>query len=239
MTDSSPDPVSKPGVLRPDLPPRPLVCHPLRVGLAVVLLLVATIAGLPFDKLVFDWAIQFDTGETEWHRLFRIMGYAPTWLILAGAMMMIDSARVKEVGWKVASSRAGLLVTSIIGGALATEGIKPIIRRLRPNSTDGQYVFRALSDGPLDTTGLGMASSHTGVAFAAMGMLCYLYPRAWPIWMALAAGCGATRFLNHSHFVSDVTLAAGLGLLVARAVWYMHLRTHGLRAGALRDRPFA
>jgi membrane-associated phospholipid phosphatase len=180
----------------------------------------------------------FDSAETDWHRLFRICGYAPTWLAIGAAMMLIDYPRVKQVGWKLASSRPGLLLTSIILGALTTEGMKVLVRRGRPNQHGGNYEFRDWSDGPLDATGLGMPSSHTGVAFAAMGMLCYLYPRAWPIWITLAIGCGFTRFMNISHFVTDVAVAAVLGLLIARAVWYMHIHSHGLDARNLKDRPF-
>lgn len=238
MSDSTPPTSTKPSVLRPLQPPSPFAFSPRRALVAGVFLLALTVIGMPFDKPIFHWAMQFDTGETDWHRMFRILGYAPTWLFVAAAMLMIDSIRAKKVGWGKASSRAGLLITSLVGGALVAEGLKPLIRRMRPNSTDGEYIFRAFSDGPLDSTGLGMPSGHTGTAFAALGMMCYLYPRAWPIWITLAIGCGATRFLNHSHFVSDVTLAAGLGLLVSRAVWYMHLRSHGLSARGLKDRPF-
>jgi len=57
------------------------------------------------------------------------------------------------------------------------------------------------------------------VAFAGAGMASYLFPRSWPAWMLLAAGCAFTRVAAQAHFLSDVVLAGMAGLLVARLLW--------------------
>ena len=50
-------------------------------------------------------------------------------------------------------------------------------------------------------------------------MASYLFPRTWPAWMLLAAGCAFTRVAAQAHFLSDVMLAGIAGLFVARLVW--------------------
>ncbi len=76
---------------------------------------------------------------------------------------------------------------------------------------------------------------HGAVAFGAAFMLWRLHPRAAPVWMALACGCGATRVLSRAHFVSDVVASAFVGFGVAWALWRWHLANvarDARRAGA-------
>src|SRR5690606_34907010 len=84
---------------------------------------------------------------------------------------------------------------------------------------EGEYVFRSFTEDTFSSSGLGMPSSHAIVAFGSAAMLSRLFPRAWPIWWALAWGCGLTRVLHGRHFVSDVVLAAIVGWLVAAILW--------------------
>jgi undecaprenyl-diphosphatase len=60
-----------------------------------------------------------------------------------------------------------------------------------------------------------MPSSHALVAFAGAAALARLFPRATPIWYALAVGCGITRLLSGAHFLSDVVVGALIGVSVA------------------------
>jgi membrane-associated phospholipid phosphatase len=55
-------------------------------------------------------------------------------------------------------------------------------------------------------------------------MLAHLFPRARVVWFALAAGCGLSRLLARAHFLSDVALAALVGILVAALLWRWYLR---------------
>jgi membrane-associated phospholipid phosphatase len=64
-----------------------------------------------------------------------------------------------------------------------------------------------------------MASSHVGVAFGALAMLALLFPRTRPVCFALAAGCALSRVLAGAHFLSDVTVAAVLGIATAALLW--------------------
>jgi membrane-associated phospholipid phosphatase len=95
-----------------------------------------------------------------------------------------------------------------------------LLRRERPNLHDGTYYWRSFTDHPWSTGNIGLPSSHTMVAFAGAGMASYLFPRTWPAWMLLAAGCAFTRVAAGAHFLSDVVLAAAAGLFISRATWF-------------------
>jgi membrane-associated phospholipid phosphatase len=69
-----------------------------------------------------------------------------------------------------------------------------------------------------------MPSGHTAVAFGAAAMLCRLHPSAWPVWLAIATGCGVTRILARAHYLSDVVAGAFVGLAAGAIIWSLHLR---------------
>jgi membrane-associated phospholipid phosphatase len=131
-------------------------------------------------------------------RLLRVIGYYPLWIVLAAALWLQTRDR-----------RRALFLGVVPGlGGLAAEVLKLLLRRERPGPHDGEYVFRAFSERTFSTSGLALPSSHALVAFTGAWVLCRLYPRAWPVWLLLAAGCALTRVQAHAHFLSDVTVAA-------------------------------
>jgi undecaprenyl-diphosphatase len=158
-------------------------------------------------------------GNTDLGRLLRILGFLPTWIFVAAALVMTDwPLRAANGAW--AAWRRGLLVvgSATLSGA-AAEVLKILIRRERPGDEAVGYVFRAWSDRTVSTAGLGIPSSHVMVAFGALAMLSRLFPRARPVWYLLAAGCAFSRVAAHAHFLSDVTAAAILGIVVAELLW--------------------
>jgi membrane-associated phospholipid phosphatase len=60
-----------------------------------------------------------------------------------------------------------------------------------------------------------MPSSHALIAFSGAAALAILFPRATPIWYALAIGCAITRLLAGAHFLSDVVAGTIIGVTVA------------------------
>jgi len=112
-----------------------------------------------------------------------------------------------------------LLTMAPLVAGLVCEVLKILLRRERPGLHDGTYFFRSFTDHPFSTGAIGLPSSHTMVAFAGAGMASYLFPRTWPAWLLLAAGCAFTRVAAQAHFLSDVVLAAIAGLFVARLAW--------------------
>ncbi len=180
-------------------------------GVAVVLVVVAHLLDQPAWQHVRDLRVN----DKDWGRLLRSMGYWPTWLVIAGGFWLHDRG---ERGW---GWRGGLVALApALGGGVA-ELVKLLVRRLRPSPDVFAYAWRPFSEDLLSTRGLGMPSSHTGVAFAGAAVLSAIFPRAWWLWYLLAAGCAATRVLALGHFLSDTVVAALLGyvsgVLLARA----------------------
>lgn len=151
--------------------------------------------------------------EKDLGRLLRLIGYLPTWLIVAAALWAHDRADVvrRASGW---GWRGGLvLLAPTLGGALA-EVLKMLVRRLRPTPELFAYGWRPFSEDFISTRGLGMPSSHALTAFAAAAAMARVFPRTWSLWYLLAAGCAITRVLALGHFLSDTVVAAFLGYAV-------------------------
>lgn len=142
-------------------------------------------------------------------RLLRVAGYYPLWI--AGAFAL----------WLQTRDRRRALFLGLVPGfgGLAAEVLKLLLRRERPAPHDGEYVFRAFSERPFSTSGLALPSSHALVAFTGAFVLCRLWPRAWPVWIAFAAGCALTRVQAHAHFLSDVVTAAVAAWFVVEVSW--------------------
>ena len=181
-----------------------------------VVFVIAAVAGLviahALDGLAFEYLKYPEVNSQDWGRLFRVMGFLPTWMLAAAAVALHDHDRLPRF------RRANLLFFAPALAGLAGEILKITIRRLRPGET-GEYVFRSLSERTFSSSGLGMPSSHAIIAFGAAAILSRLYPRAWPIWWLLGWGCALTRLLHGKHFLSDVVLAAIVGWLVAALLW--------------------
>ena len=157
--------------------------------------------------------------NTDLGRLLRIQGFLPTWIAVGAALVLVDWP-LKAAGGAGAAFRRGTLVlgSAALSGAVG-ELLKIVIRRERPGQSMGEYVFRDWADRPFSTASLGLPSSHVIVAFGALAMLGLLFPRARPVWYALAVGCAFSRVAAHGHFMSDVTLAAVIGIATAWLLW--------------------
>ncbi len=185
---------------------------------ALRFLLISSLA-LALAQLVDWWAAAHVVlprfQNTDLGRLLRIQGFLPTWIFVGIALVLVDWP-LRSTGGAWAAWRRGALVTgsAALSGALG-ELLKIVIRRQRPGQSAGEYLFRDWADRPLSTAGLGLPSSHVVVAVGALAMLGLLFPRARPVCYVLAAGCAFSRVAAHAHFVSDVTLAAIVGIATA------------------------
>ncbi len=183
---------------------------------ALAITLVAFVLASLVDTWVYRNIQNPRVYDLDWGRMFRVMGFLGTWLALALAIWLHETA---EGGSRKAAKRRFwlLLGTPTLGGALA-EVLKLLLRRERPAVLEGLYSWRSFGERTWSTSGLALPSSHTLVAFAGAAMLARLYPRARWVGYTLAGGCAVTRVLARAHFVSDVVLAAGLGWFVAWGV---------------------
>jgi membrane-associated phospholipid phosphatase len=142
-------------------------------------------------------------GAKDAHRLLRVAGWWPTWLLVGAAFAAHDRGLRRAWGLVAPAGMCGLLA----------EGLKLLVRRERPGPA-GEVSFRAFGELPWDSAGLGMPSSHAAVAFGAAFALGRLHPRTLPVGLLLAAGCAATRVVDRAHFLSDCAVAGLLAWLV-------------------------
>lgn len=188
---------------------------------AVFRVLVIATAVIAVAHLLDPWAWAHlrvpEVYERDWGRLLRVVGYLPAWLVLALALWLHTRDR-RRATW--------LALTPALGGLLA-EVLKLLLRRERPNLHDGGYAFRPFSDQLFSSKALGLPSSHALVAFAGTFLLCRLYPRATPVWLALGVGCGLSRVFAGAHFISDIAVAGVAGYVLAEVVWRGMLRAGG------------
>ena len=146
--------------------------------------------------------------ETDWGRLLRIAGYAPSWLVVGGALWLEDRR----------GRTALAVVASVAAAGLAAELVKLIVRRERPDPLALSYLFRGFADHPFNSKNFGFPSSHVAVAFGGAAALANRFRRAAPIFYAVAAGCGLTRLFAEAHFLSDVVGGVLGGILIGGAV---------------------
>lgn len=173
--------------------------------------LLATL-GLAAAAAVLSWAdpwvfahVRTDgVYDRDWGRLLRIMGFGPTWLLVALGLWL---AR-RGLG-AAARGPALFLVAAVAASGVMGELLKLLVRRGRPGPTDGAYAFIPW-DGSWSTGAIGFPSTHAIVAFAGAFAMARLSPRTGPLWILLAAGCGLTRLLDGRHFLTDVAGAAVL-----------------------------
>ena len=164
------------------------------------------------DPLAWRFLRLERVNDTDWGRLLRSAGYLPTWGLAA---LVLWRHRPESAAQRVA---ARYVLLSALAGGVVAEQLKLLIRRGRPDPERFAYTFRAFTEAPFSTRGLGLPSSHTLVAFAGAAAMGVLFPRTRWIWFAFAAGCALTRVLALGHFLSDVTLAACLGWGIAQWV---------------------
>jgi membrane-associated phospholipid phosphatase len=151
--------------------------------------------------------------ETDWGRMLRNFGYLPFWLLAAIALALHD--RESREWWR----RAAMLAAAPTLAGIMGELLKIIVRRQRPPDVGSAYAFRALSDHPFSSRGIGFPSSHAVVAFGAAEILSRLFPRARIVFYAAAVGCAFSRLLAHAHYLSDVVAGAAIGIAMGWVVW--------------------
>lgn len=191
-----------------------------RQALRFVLLAAAVMVGA---HLLDGWAYRHlvveDVYGEDWGRMFRVMGFAPLWLLMAIALVLTDWPLRAENAARAAWVRGSLLLGSVAATGILGEILKILLRRERPRAHAGEYVFRAFSERTFSSGGLALPSSHSIVAFGAVFMLARLFPRAAPVFYLLGAGCALTRVFAQAHFLSDVMLSALAAWFTVAWIW--------------------
>ncbi len=163
-----------------------------------------------------------------WYNFLYLLGRAEPWLYVSAALLFADFGRDRE-RVRRGLRRAVMLALSVVLSGGAAEIVKLLSRRLRPDQTDGWYRFRPWTEQFWVAENLGLPSSHAAVAFGAAFALCWMWPRAAPVFLLAGIGCSLSRLFAGAHFLSDVLVAAGLAFFVTLGVYALDRRNNGGR----------
>ena len=194
-----------------------------QAAILAVIFLLLHLLDKPLYLLIESRGLGHDGKERiegkDWYDLLHITGSLLTWAVICSAIVLHDRRVVfARKAWRV-YRRGVLIFASAVAGGIVTELGKVLIARERPSNHGGDYHFRPIFSSLLDSGGLGLPSSHAGVAFGGAAMLAMFMPGAGVIAMALAVGCAISRMLTSAHFLTDVFLGAVLAMWTAKLLY--------------------
>lgn len=190
-----------------------------------LILIVLGLSALLIDRAAAHFI--YDHVNARMHRfLDGITHYAKAghWLVVA-ILGLASAAVARHFG--IRNSYVGLLVTyclafiaSLTLGSAILHAIKLVLGRRRPRDDMemGLYGFMPFSfnlDYNSFPSGHALTISCVAVIFTCV------WPFLWPLWFAIAAILAVTRALLTAHFLSDVLIGAGIGLIAAREVLFL------------------
>ena len=193
----------------------------LRVLLILALALLLALVCIPIDPWFWrtcTLSAPDSFRASDIHHIFRQAGHLLPWFLLAVALILsidLPSRGILPPRHQLLP-RFTIFLSPLLAGLLA-EILKRLIGRERPGAHDpsGLYTFKPFLHAFTDGSNMGIPSSHAAVAFGGAFMLLRLFPGAGVVALLWATGCAATRILLGAHYLSDVLVAAALGLLAS------------------------
>ncbi|MBV8976002.1 MAG: phosphatase PAP2 family protein [Alphaproteobacteria bacterium] len=177
-----------------------------------ILLIAAGLAAIAVDRQS-SHAIYDRVGAGFWRFLDATthLAKASHWLIAAALLY------AAAWFWHFAAAQRVALafVASVAAGSVILHAIKLVLGRRRPRDDIemGLYGFEFLAfDLDHNSFPSGHALTITCVAVVASA----IWPMLWPLWFAVAAWLALTRALLTAHYLSDVLVGAGIGMIAAR-----------------------
>lgn len=140
---------------------------------------------------------------------------ASHWIVIA-----VLAAVVTRLGFPAdlqsrASGLLGDLLASLMLGSVVLHAIKLVAGRRRPRDDleMGLYGFKRFA---FDTRYNSFPSGHALTIMCVATVASVAWPSWAPAWFALALWLGLTRAFLTAHYLSDVFVGAGIGLISAR-----------------------
>jgi membrane-associated phospholipid phosphatase len=153
-------------------------------------------------------------GITHYAKAGHWLGAAILALVVAACMRhfnMFADEVTQLIGYSLA------FIASLTLGSGVLHLIKLVLGRRRPRDDMemGLYGFRPLSFNPDYNS---FPSGHALTICCVAVIFTCVWPLWWPLWFSIAAFLAVTRALLTAHFLSDVLIGAGIGLIAAREV---------------------
>lgn len=188
---------------------------------AGIFLVLVGVGCLPFDRRAAHLFYEHESAAFE-QFLERTTHWAKAahWLVAAVLAFAISQAGLaiwgERVDFRLASNSSLALIACLAAGSAILHAIKLVVGRRRPRDDMemGLYGFVWVKF-RLDYNSFpsGHALTITCVAVIAS----CVWPHLALLWFAIAFWLAVTRALLVVHFLSDVFIGAGIGLLAARA----------------------
>jgi len=187
---------------------------------AGIFLIVLGVACVAFDRPATHFI--YDHVSGRFHRFLAAtthLAKAAHWLAAACLVYAVTWAWLRWVGEnadvRLTSQVALAFIVSLGLGSVALHGIKLVLGRKRPRDEleMNQYGF-ILFGFNLDWN--SFPSGHALTIMCAASIATALWPGLAILWFAVAFWLGLTRALLSKHFLSDVFVGAGIGVLCAR-----------------------
>ena len=179
---------------------------------AGILLVAAGIAAIATDRQT-SHALYERVRAPLWRFLDRTthLAKASHWLI--AAVLAYGLSLVWDKAAPVAPYALAFIV-SLGAGSLVLHVIKLVLGRRRPRDDIemGLYGFKPLA---FDTDYNSFPSGHALTIMCVAAVASCAWPVLAPLWFAVAAWLGLTRALLTAHYLSDVLVGAGIGLISA------------------------
>lgn len=179
---------------------------------AGIFLIAAGLASIGFDRWSSHLLYQ-RVGIRFWHVLDATTHWAKAshWLIAAGIAYGVAAA----AGLELMKQYAAAFIASLVAGSFVLHAVKLALGRRRPRDDleMGLYGFKPFS---FDLRYNSFPSGHALTIMCVAAIASAAWPNLAVLWFAIAAWLGLTRALLTAHYLSDVLVGAGIGLISAR-----------------------
>jgi membrane-associated phospholipid phosphatase len=188
---------------------------------AGLLLLIAGAGCLPFDRRAAHYL--YDHESEAFDRFLERtthLAKAAHWLVAAtlayGAAQAVLAYGGERSDARAVSNYALAFIACLLAGSAILHGMKLVVGRRRPRDDmelrKYEFVWFKFK---LDYN--SFPSGHALTIMCVAVIATCAVPVLAPLWFVIALWLGLTRALLTAHFLSDVFVGAGIGLLAARA----------------------
>lgn len=191
----------------------------------VLVLLICALFFLELDRFISRHFLGLDPALSQMFHAITQGGDSLYPLALAVVVILLGSWQLRRLlpakgieFWQRWRARAVFLLLAVASSGLLTDVIKVLVGRPRPEKwlTENLYGFYLFET---SSKMQSFPSGHSNTA-AAIGLtLWYIWPKSWPLGLALAAGVMTSRVALLKHFPSDTLAGAWLAVVTTFYVY--------------------